>query len=117
MTDGKISLSSRALHRLLAGELTVEEFVAAHGWNDKPGTGNPFARMSQAGRMISKIDVEDAGDKDDDWLTLNFGPPDPAVAPFYLPDSPAPAVRSDDPSGERQQLSACNTHAAPRSPS
>lgn len=96
MDNGRISLSSRALQRLLAGELTVDEFVAAHGWNDKPGTGNPFARMSRAGRMISKIDLDGAEDKDDDWLTFNFGPPDPAAARFFLPDGPAPAAGSDD---------------------
>jgi hypothetical protein len=96
MDNGSISLSSRALQRLLAGELTVDEFVAAHGWNDKPGTGNPFARMSRAGRMISKIDIEGAGDKDDDWLTFNFGSTEPAAAPFCLPAGPAPAAGSDD---------------------
>lgn len=99
MSDGKISLSSRALQRLLAGELTVDQFVAAHEWNDTPGTGNPFARMSRAGRMIGKIDVEDAEEMDDDWLTFSFGPPDPAAAPFYLPAGPAPAAGSDDRSG------------------
>lgn len=99
MSEGRISLSSRALQRLLAGELTVDEFVATHGWNDKPGTSNPFARMSRAGRMIIKIDIEDAGDKDDDWLSFNFGPPDPAGAPFCLPAGPAPAAGSDDKSG------------------
>lgn len=99
MNNGRISLSSRALQRLLAGELTVDEFVAAHGWNDKPGVGNPFVQMSCAGRMISKIDVERAGDMDDDWLNFNFGPPDSAVAPFYLPAASAPTAESDDKSG------------------
>lgn len=99
MSNGRISLSSRALQRLLAGDLTVDEFMAAHDWNNKVPTDNPFARMSHSGRMISTIDVENAEDKDDDWLTFNFGPPDPAVAPFHLPTGLVPVAGSGDRSG------------------
>ena len=80
-----VRLSSRALQRLLAGDLTVKDFIEAHGWNDGHGPKNPFARMAHAGRMIQEVKVDDAGDEDDDWLTFRFGMPDPAVAPFTVP--------------------------------
>lgn len=89
MTDRNISLSSRALQRLLAGEITNQEFIAAHGWNDAQGPSNPFARALRSGQMIMKIEVEGAGDRDDDWLTFSFGMADPATAPFYVPAHPA----------------------------
>lgn len=89
MTDRNISLSSRALQRLLAGEITNHEFIAAHGWNDAQGPSNPFSRAVRSGQMIIKIEIEGAGDKDDDWLTFSFGMPDPAAAPFCVPAHPA----------------------------
>jgi hypothetical protein len=95
MSDTCVRLSSRALQRLLAGEITVNDFIAAHGWNDGRGPSNPFARMARSGRMISKIEVEGAGDKDDDWLTFSFGPTDPALAPFCVPSAATP-VRPQD---------------------
>lgn len=95
MTDNSISLSSRALQRLLAGEMTVDEFDAAHGWNDVSGPRNPFARAVCSGRLIRNIEIEEAGDADDDWLTFTFGPPDPAAAPFTVPDI-ASQFRTDD---------------------
>lgn len=84
VSDGYVSLSSRALQRLLAGEMTISDFLTTHGWNDVPGPTNPFARALQSGRMITQITVVSAGDKDDDWLTINFGKPDPAVTPFCV---------------------------------
>lgn len=92
MNDHSISLSSRALQRLLAGEITSNEFITAHGWNDTHGPSNPFARAARSGRMITKIEIEGVGDKDDDWLNFSFGPPDPAAAPFCVPSS----MRPDD---------------------
>ena len=90
MNDHSISLSSRALQRLLAGEITGSEFISAHGWNDTHGPSNPFARAARSGQMITKIEIQGAGDHDDDWLTFSFGPPDPAAAPFCVPSSMKP---------------------------
>ncbi len=87
MNDHSISLSSRALQRLLAGEITGSEFISAHGWNDTHGPSNPFARAARSGQMITKIEIQGAGDHDDDWLTFSFGSSDPAVAPFCVPRS------------------------------
>jgi hypothetical protein len=38
--------------------------------------------MLQEGRLISKVTVEHLPDKDDDVVTIEFGAPDAAVAPF-----------------------------------
>lgn len=87
MNDHSVSLSSRALQRLLAGEITGSEFISAHGWNDTHGPSNPFARAVRSGQMITKIEIQGAGDRDDDWLTFSFCSSDPAVAPFCVPKS------------------------------
>ncbi|MHB8283503.1 MAG: hypothetical protein ACYDD1_02395 [Caulobacteraceae bacterium] len=84
MGNGAISLSARALQRLLAGELTVEQFAEAHDWNNLRYGGNPFERAARQGKMIAAVDVEEAGDKDDDWLTFRLRW-DPAAAPFKTP--------------------------------
>ncbi|HEX2581540.1 MAG TPA: hypothetical protein VHL08_06135 [Dongiaceae bacterium] len=85
VNNHQVSLSSRALQRLLAGEMTVDEFIAAHGWNKESGAWNPFARMKNQGRMINEIKIESDDGEDDDWLVFCFGLPDPATAAFCLP--------------------------------
>lgn len=94
MSNGNISLSSRALQRLLAGEITADEFINSHGWNDISGPSNPFVRMMRSGRMINKIEVEST-DQDDDWLKFSFGSIDSAIAPFQVP-LPEPSIESND---------------------
>ena len=94
MSNGNISLSSRALQRLLAGEITADEFINSHGWNDISGPSNPFVRMMRSGRMINKIEVESTG-QDDDWLKFSFGSIDSAIAPFQVP-LPEPSIESND---------------------
>lgn len=79
-----LKISSRALHELLAGQMTLERFIEAHGWDEvsRRGMKNPFKRTLDAGEMIASVDVENAGDEDDDWLAFEFGPSDPAISPF-----------------------------------
>jgi len=85
MKDNCVSLSSRALQRLLAGDITANDFISSHGWNDDSGPSNPFTRMMTAGRMITNIEIQQGDNEDDDWLTFNFGSPDPAISPFHVP--------------------------------
>lgn len=80
----RIRISSRALHRLLAGEVSSEEFLASHDWDGN--WPNPFQAARAEGRMIDSITVECGGDRDDDWLEFTFGSPDPATGPFRIPD-------------------------------
>lgn len=99
MGNGEISLSARALQRLLAGEISVEQFVEAHDWNNERHGGNPFERATRQGKMIAAVDVEGAGDKDDDWLTFRFRW-DPAAGPFRRPnDGPGVDLIRMTPSG------------------
>lgn len=84
MSGDRVKISARAVHRLLAGDISDAEFHEAHGWE---GVGtNPFKRMLAAGRTLRLVTVEDGGDRDDDWLEFEFGPPDPAVGPIIAPD-------------------------------
>jgi len=80
---GTIKISSRALLQLLAGELTSEEFLTAHGWNPAEAGSHGTSLFRQAfksGRMIKAVKVDPA--QDDDWLEFDFTAPDPAFSPF-----------------------------------
>lgn len=99
VSGNKVSISSRALQRLLAGELTAHDFIEAHSSNGSSLVGNLLTRSVQLGQMITKVDIESAGDKDDDWITFTFGSPDPAAAPFRAPLA-TPATSPDDKGGE-----------------
>jgi len=74
-------MSTRMLLELLAGEKSVQEFENAYRM--KPHE-NPFRRMLSAGRPISKVTVEPQSEQDDDLVTIEFGAPDPAFAPFRV---------------------------------
>jgi hypothetical protein len=81
-----LKISSRALHELLAGKMTLERFIEAHGWDEggRSSLPNPFQRALSSGKMIASIEVENAGDKDDDWLAFEFSQPDSAISPFRV---------------------------------
>jgi hypothetical protein len=34
--------------------------------------------------MITRIGVEAAEEESDDWITIEFGEPDPAISPFVV---------------------------------
>lgn len=53
VAGNRISISSRALQRLLAGVITQDEFLKAHEWNEEHA--NPFQRMSLKGHMIRSV--------------------------------------------------------------
>jgi hypothetical protein len=82
----KVKLSSKALTMLLAGKVTMNEFLEAQDWCERPGgmSNNPFARMLAEGRMIKSVKVESLSEKDDDWIEIEYGDPDPAAAPFVI---------------------------------
>jgi hypothetical protein len=84
VSGGKIKISSLALHKLLAGEINLEDFYDAHGWSGEGKKQNPFNQMLKQGRMISGIGVEEVDSTDDDWLNISFGETDPAIFKFLL---------------------------------
>ena len=76
-----MKMSGREMLEILAGAKTVAEFEQNYGI--KAGT-NRFKQMLEAGRLITKVTIEHIPEKDDDEITIEFGKPDSAVAPFRL---------------------------------
>lgn len=85
MQGNKITISSRGLLRLLAGEISTEEFNRAHRWDEPKNHGNPFYRELINGLMISKLEITSAPDSDDDEVVITINKVDVAAAPFMLP--------------------------------
>lgn len=85
MQGNKITISSRGLLRLLAGEISTEEFNQAHRWDELMPHTNPFASNLKNGLMISSIDITSEVESDDDQITITIGKFDAAAAPFAFP--------------------------------
>ncbi|WP_256576479.1 hypothetical protein [Pseudomonas sp. Irchel 3E20] len=85
MQGNKITISSRGLLRLLAGEISTEEFIRAHGWDEPTNHANPFASNLKNGFMISNLDVTGDMNSDDDKITITVDKFDVAAAPFIFP--------------------------------
>jgi hypothetical protein len=84
MHGERISISSRGLLDLLSAQVTSEEYHRDQAWADGH-IGNPFAIMREQGRLIQSIQVEPMAAPDDDWLSFEFGPSDPATSSFRVP--------------------------------
>jgi hypothetical protein len=83
VSEDEIKISARSLLELLSGELTQERFFTLHSWTPM---ANPFGAQLDHGRLITEIAIEKGEEEtDDDWLTIKFGDPDPAVSPFKMP--------------------------------
>ena len=86
----KIKISSRAVLRLLAGEMSQEDFFDFHRFVNKPQPGksfhNPFRRGLENGQLIGNISLEACEDEDDDWISIELSRPDPAISDFTVPD-------------------------------
>jgi hypothetical protein len=76
--DQYMKLSAIGVLQLLAGNISYDEFAHRHGFNDR----NAFANAVSNGRVIRDCKIESGGEEDDDWITFEFGRPDPALAPF-----------------------------------
>lgn len=84
MSGGEMRISARGVLELLSGRITPERFLELHGWSP---SANPFGSQLDAGRLIASIGIETGeAEHDDDWLTIEFGQPDPAVSPFKTPE-------------------------------
>lgn len=81
MQGKKFTISSRTVLRVLAGELSIEEFNEAHGWDEGKYGGNRFARALKEGHSISRISLDTEIRQDDDTIEFEFSP-DPAILPF-----------------------------------
>ena len=83
MGGNKVKISARDLLALMAGRLDQERFVKGYA----TGGANFFDLRLKRGELITSATVEHIPDEDDDWITFEFGEPDPAVAPFSEPTS------------------------------
>jgi hypothetical protein len=71
----KTKFSLLTLQRLLAGEISFDDFARGH--QDLIRTIN---RATNSGAMISEVRLEKTPDRDDDWIEFSFG----ALAPDHL---------------------------------
>lgn len=85
----RIRVSARELMELIAGRRTGAKTNDLHGWLDPenlPGScrpENPFEVQLRKGRLPTTISVTRTDQDDsDDWIEFEFGPSDPAIAPF-----------------------------------
>ena len=92
MNPTELSFSARELLEVLAGKKSLQKFLQNYGFapSDDPDDSrqtesNPFENLYDAGCLIREASVEISDDKDDDRITLRFGNPDPAIAPFRVP--------------------------------
>jgi len=82
LTQGRgIEMSARMLLEILAGHLSIRDFEQNYRME---AAQNPFRRMLGQGRLIEGITVEPHPEADDDRVTIRFGKPDSAVAPFRI---------------------------------
>jgi hypothetical protein len=85
--NGFVKIPSRTLLELLAGRLAPSEFDAAFGGpidTERRSMPNPFQVAIDQGKMITAVELEHAEGQDDDWITVKFGGPDPAISPFRI---------------------------------
>ena len=86
VTGDSIRLSARAVLGLLAGNITSEQFMKAHGFVESAGRKgwNPLRALVRRGMLIESVELEKTESADDDWLVFRLGGPDAAVAPFRV---------------------------------
>jgi len=78
--DQYMKLSAISVLQLLAGTISYDDFAKAHGFENR----NAFANAVRNGRVIRNCKIESGGEENDDWITFDFGEPDPALAPFAV---------------------------------
>lgn len=80
MSETQIKISARSLMELLAGRMSLEQFLEHHGGNR--GFVTLFEQKLRGGQLLVGANVETVPERDDDWVVFQFGPPDPALAPL-----------------------------------
>jgi len=72
---------------LLAGDTPIERINGRRRWkprgeNAPDKTPNPFQLMLDRGHLPTSIKLVSGGHKDDDWIEIEFGATDAAIAKF-----------------------------------
>lgn len=94
----EIRISARSVLELLAGSLDPQTFLRAHHMapsDQRPDAINLLRNHLDAGHLIVGARLEREPQRDDDWLVLTLGGPDPAVTAFRL-DRETPEVEPSD---------------------
>jgi hypothetical protein len=90
MSSNHIQIPMRALQELLAGTLDhkafLDQYVLTPTGDMKQA--NLFAAWLSRGCLINDARIIPDPDRDDDWVELKFGEPDPALVPFRNPKAP-----------------------------
>lgn len=95
MDPKSVSFSSRALLELLAGHISLEEFLRRYGLAPtgnpeldalRQPLGNPFKAAFESGKSISFADLEVMEGDDDNTIKFRFDH-DAAIAPFVAPNA------------------------------
>jgi len=87
MSHNRVEMSGVELLKILAGELTLDEFCA-----DYRLPSNPFNNALMTCQLIKSVKVEPAADRDDDKITIEFGSHDAAIGPFTVPECSKPGT-------------------------
>ncbi|QIR75023.1 hypothetical protein FA592_01825 [Sulfurospirillum diekertiae] len=85
MKNSELKISSRMVTELFAGILSFEKFDSDHKKMTKEGNNKIkdfFLRQFREGRVIETISVEKCQDKDDDWITFNYGFRDASISEY-----------------------------------
>ena len=93
MQHRSLTIPGRAILELLAGRTSHQKFLRAH--NPLFGEGTPhetnfFEARLKEGKLIADVKVEKCPERDDDWVTITFSDPDPAVSSFRVPKQVPP---------------------------
>jgi hypothetical protein len=84
MSSSTLRISSRQFAEILAGKIPATSLNGRNfdGSYQTVGPQKMFETMLKAGRMIKSIRVISEPAKDDDWIEIEFGVRDPAIAPL-----------------------------------
>lgn len=81
MSANHVEISAVDLLRILAGELSVEDFCHEHGFDF-----NPFKNALMKFQTIRSVRLEPVANRDDDKIVIEFATHDAAIGPFKVPD-------------------------------
>lgn len=87
ITNKTIKISSRGLLELLSGRIKQDKFLQDHCFAptpERPDDHNPFDLKLNEGKLITDVKLEKSSDKDDDWITFEFGVSDPAISKYKI---------------------------------
>lgn len=82
MKQHQVQISSIELARLLAGEISLQQFHERHRYGSDDVFKGFFQRNLEEGRTFTKVEVKREDHNDADLLTLTFGAPDASRLPF-----------------------------------